>query len=244
MLTAEDIQRQRRTRTIFERGEQRVAAYAAELPAAVETLTGAHTTDAVFVIDPEYRVVHWDTRMESLTGFAAAEALGRPCHETLSGECEGGGSFYASERSGMQLARAGGTPPGCDVRISTRWGEKRWVGVSTLSVPSSEGPYLVHLVRDAQKTHETLELARGLIRLSSDEKPAAPAPEDVPEISPRQMEVLEMLAAGKSVKEISAELFLSRATVRNHVRSILRALESHSQLEALAKARRLGLLSG
>ena len=83
-----------------------------------------------------------------------------------------------------------------------------------------------------------------MIRLSSDKK-SAPAPDrrDVPALTSRQLEVLELLAEGKSAKQIGKELYLSQTTVRNHVRSLLQALGAHSQLEALAKARKLGLLT-
>ena len=47
---------------------------------------------------------------------------------------------------------------------------------------------------------------------------------------------------GNSVKEIGKELYLSEATVRNHVRSLLQALGAHSQLEVLAKAREVSIL--
>ena len=87
-------------------------------------------------------------------------------------------------------------------------------------------------------------MAQELIRLSSCSK-SGPALErrDVPELTPRQLEVLELMASGRSVKEIGKELYLSQAFIRNHVRSLLQALGAHSQLEALAKARKLGLLA-
>ena len=66
----------------------------------------------------------------------------------------------------------------------------------------------------------------------------------IPELTPRQLEVLGLLAEGKSAREIGAELHLSQATVRNHIRSLLQALGAHSQLEALAIARRAGIISG
>ncbi len=58
-----------------------------------------------------------------------------------------------------------------------------------------------------------------------------------------QLEVLTLLSERKSAKEIGQELYLSQATVRNHIRSLLRAFEVCSQLEALTKAREIGLLS-
>jgi DNA-binding CsgD family transcriptional regulator len=66
---------------------------------------------------------------------------------------------------------------------------------------------------------------------------------DVPRnaaLTPRQSEVLAMLADGLSTEQIAAELKLSRETVRNHVRGMLRALGVHSRVEALALARRTG----
>jgi PAS domain S-box-containing protein len=213
------------------------------LPQAVEILIEARTADAVFVVDPDLRVVHWDARAESLTGLMAEETVGKPCYEALQGECEGGSSFCTRECSVMRLARTGQPPSSYDMCLSTRWGLERWVGVSILSIDTEEGPYLVHLLRDAQKAHETLEMARGLIRLSSRESAPTPDPRDVPALTPRQLEVLELLAEGRSAKEIGQGLYLSEATVRNHVRSLLQALGAHSQLEALAKARKLGLLA-
>ena len=115
--------------------------------------------------------------------------------------------------------------------------------MSVLSVDSEEGRYLVHLLRDSQKTHETLEMARGLIALYSREGASAPDPRDVPALTPRQLEVLKLLAEGRSAREIGQRLYLSEATIRNHVRSLLQSLGPHSQLEALAMARKLGLLA-
>lgn len=240
--TSEDREGSRPTmQAIFESFEHRATRKRPELPRAVEILVGARTADAVFVVGPDHRIVHWDARAESLTGLMAEEVVGKPSHEVLRGECEGGGSFYAHECSVMRLARAGQPVPSYDMCVSTRWSRKQWVGVSVLSVDSEEGPYLVHLLRDSQKTHETLEMARGLIQLSS--RASAPDPRDVPALTPRQLEVLKLLAEGRSAREIGQGLYLSEATVRNHVRSLLQALGAHSQLEALAMARKLGLLA-
>jgi DNA-binding NarL/FixJ family response regulator len=58
----------------------------------------------------------------------------------------------------------------------------------------------------------------------------------------RQHEILEHLAEGESTDQIAAELHLSRETVRNHVRHILRRLGTSSRLEAVAVARREEIL--
>jgi len=64
-----------------------------------------------------------------------------------------------------------------------------------------------------------------------------------PQLTPRQREILSLIASGHSTSEIARMLTLSPETVRNHVRSVLAALNVHTRLEALAAARRLGLLA-
>jgi DNA-binding NarL/FixJ family response regulator len=52
----------------------------------------------------------------------------------------------------------------------------------------------------------------------------------------RQNEVLELLGEGASTDQIAATLHLSRETIRNYVRQVLRVLGTHSRLEAVALA--------
>ena len=61
-------------------------------------------------------------------------------------------------------------------------------------------------------------------------------------LTPRQNEILQLLGQGASTVDIASMLHLSKETVRNHVRNILRELRSHSRLEAVARAHDLGLL--
>jgi DNA-binding CsgD family transcriptional regulator len=54
--------------------------------------------------------------------------------------------------------------------------------------------------------------------------------------------VLELLADGVPAREIAVRLGLAEATVRNHIRIVLRKLACHSQLQAVAVALRLDLI--
>jgi PAS domain S-box-containing protein len=226
-----------------------------QLPNSLMFLLQTRTAEAIFVVDPDYRIVYWEARAESLTGLLSEETIGKPCQEVLGGECEGEAeSTFSNEQhySVTRPAQAGQVAPGYEMKIPTRWGQKRWVGVSNLSVETQEGTYLIHLLRDTQAQHETLEMARGIIGGFSVGKDVhtdtyntdthRDVYRDTPELTPRQLEVLGMLASGKSAREICTELYLSQATVRNHIRALLVALGAHSQLEALAKARQAGLL--
>jgi len=62
-------------------------------------------------------------------------------------------------------------------------------------------------------------------------------------MTPRQLEVLHHLALGESTMQIAKALGIQPETVRNHVGGLLRALRVHSRLEAVAEARRRGLIT-
>jgi DNA-binding CsgD family transcriptional regulator len=61
-------------------------------------------------------------------------------------------------------------------------------------------------------------------------------------LTPRQVDVLRLLAEGSSTFEISTELGITAETVRNHIRGLFRRLGVHNRLEAVVAARRCGLL--
>jgi DNA-binding CsgD family transcriptional regulator len=60
-------------------------------------------------------------------------------------------------------------------------------------------------------------------------------------LTPREREVLRLVAGGQSNREIAAGLFLSERTVENHVRHILAKLDLVSRTAAAAYAIRHGL---
>jgi PAS domain S-box-containing protein len=62
------------------------------------------------------------------------------------------------------------------------------------------------------------------------------------DLTPRQYEVLRLLARGYSTAQIAESLGLSRETVRNHIRALLRALRVNSRIAALIEGRRRGLI--
>jgi len=59
----------------------------------------------------------------------------------------------------------------------------------------------------------------------------------------REKEVLRLMAEGLPSRAIAAELGISYTTVRTHIRSLGSKLAVHSKLEAIVKARELGLIS-
>ena len=65
---------------------------------------------------------------------------------------------------------------------------------------------------------------------------------EVPALTPREREVLELLADGLSNKEIAAELDVGERTAKFHVAGLLKKLDATTRTEAVVRAARLGLL--
>ena len=61
-------------------------------------------------------------------------------------------------------------------------------------------------------------------------------------LSERELEILRLLDAGLSNKQIMEDLFLSLSTVKTHIRNLYGKLEVHSRTEAIKKAREINLL--
>jgi ATP/maltotriose-dependent transcriptional regulator MalT len=61
-------------------------------------------------------------------------------------------------------------------------------------------------------------------------------------LSERELEVLSLLATGKTNSEVAGELFVSVGTVKSHTGNIYRKLGARNRAEALARAREFGLI--
>lgn len=62
----------------------------------------------------------------------------------------------------------------------------------------------------------------------------APRPQQREKLTPRQLEILRLIASGYTTGQIAAELYLSPETVRWHVKAILRKLNARTRAEAAA----------
>ena len=77
-------------------------------------------------------------------------------------------------------------------------------------------------------------------------RPPLPAeqPAGFDDLSQREREVLAMIGAGRSNAEIAAELVISMATVKTHVRHVFAKLDLRDRAQAVVVARDAGLTSG
>jgi LuxR family maltose regulon positive regulatory protein len=75
-------------------------------------------------------------------------------------------------------------------------------------------------------------------------EPHAPRPAELVEtLSERELEVLALIAQGKTNRQIAGQLVIAPGTVKAHTASIYRKLDVNNRTEAAARARQLGLLS-
>ena len=170
--------------------------------------------------DAEGRFVHMNKSAEKVSGKSIAELRGRSFTERVPTEARE--SVEAHFRRAVEQRE----PTDFETIFVDSAGEVR--GVRAQHLPLVEAGEVI-----------------GVLILAFDVRRPAPhqAIDHPPRLTPRQREILELLASGRSTAEIAAQLTLSTETVRNHLRSVLRELDAHTRVEAIATAQRLGLLA-
>ncbi len=113
-------------------------------------------------------------------------------------------------------------------------------GADGYLLKSLEPQDLYRAIRQAAQGHGALspEVTDKVLRAAARQAVHAPSPA----LTPREREVLALLAQGASTHEIAARLVISPATVKTHVRNLLDKLEASNRAEAVARAASLGLL--
>ena len=171
--------------------------------------------------DVDGRFVHANAAAERASGFSNAELLGRHFTDLLRPE--------ARENVETQFRRAveHGEPADFVTVFVDAGGHLR--GVRAQHLPLRDDDIIVGVLILAFEVRLPPSEA---IRIKPD-----------PRVTPRQREILALIASGLSTAEVASELTLSRETVRNHLRNAFRELHAHTRVEAIAAAQRLGLLS-
>jgi PAS domain S-box-containing protein len=171
--------------------------------------------------DVEGRFVHMNPAAELASGRSSAQLLGRDLTYLLPPE------VHEHVRAQFRRAVERGEPTDFETVFIDTSGQLR--GVRAQQLPLRFGDAIVGVLILAFDVHHPTS---GL---------AAAQPR--PHLTPRQRDVLNLLASGLSTAEIAKELTLSRETVRNHLRNLFAELAAHARPEAIAAARRLGLLA-
>lgn len=154
--------------------------------------------------------------------------------------------------SGIEvIAKLKAIAPDCDVLVVTTFGDEKTV---TRALEAGADGYLlkgtaleelrrdIHLLQNGGSPLSPM-VARTLLnklqaKSVSDKQEAANAAK----LTPRERDILEMIAKGFSYAETSKICGISAATVHSHLKSIYRKLEVHSKTEAVYEARRRSLI--
>jgi DNA-binding CsgD family transcriptional regulator len=169
---------------------------------------------AAYVVDCHRRVRWQNAASIELVG----DLRGRLDTSVLGpGDLERARAAFARKQNGARSTEV-------EVSVRRRDGTPIRVAVSSVPLKGADG---------------TMIGSFGLAHVLEEIEPASERP---PELSPRERETLTLLAGGYSTAEMAEQMNISKETVRNHVKGLLRSLGASSRVEAIAKARRAGLI--
>ncbi len=190
-----------------------------EIEVVGEAADGLHALRQAAALTPD--VVLMDLRMPVLDGIAATRRL-------------------RADQPGVQVLALTTFDDDEEVFAALRAGA---VGYLLKDVSSER---LVEALLAAARGESVLQpsvAAKVVARFAQlDDTAAAPAPPLVVPLTDRELEVVRLLAQGRSNREIAAALFLAEGTVKNHVTNVLAKLEARDRTQAALRARALGLL--
>jgi DNA-binding NarL/FixJ family response regulator len=142
--------------------------------------------------------------------------------------------------------------PGTHVLILTTFDLNEYVyeamkaGASGFLLKDAPRSQLVEAVRTVARGDALLApaITRRMIEQFVRRPPASvrALPAELDELTPRELEVLKLVAGGRSNREIARELFVSDATVKTHLAHALRKLDLRDRVQAVVFAYESGLI--
>lgn len=212
----------------------------------------ASTGDPAFGTDEGGRVVIWNRAAEKLFGYEASDVLGRPCHDIVCGKDLFGNRFCDETCTLGHMIRRHEAVRRFEMDVRLASNQLQRVSVSVLAVPGPRPSQftLIHLLQPVARRdpsgHPPIQLGVGAragpdSTVSAGSATASPPP-SLASLTPRELEILRLLADGASNQKIADSLYISVMTVRTHVQNVLRKLDVHSKVEAVALALRHRLI--
>ena len=221
-----------------------------------------------FVVDDTHRIISWNESAAQTLGFDAEMTLGRTCEEMLTllhtqdvPVCP----EVINTVENSEPTNAHWTDPHTHqhrdlpmrVHVVTQHGASRWLEVSVLHARKLDGSAcLVHIFRDV--TDDSERQKHSAVAADAFHRPGsvlrlpvglAKAPDvdvattlTVEHLTPREHEVLKLLAQGMATVEIATALGISRVTARNHVTRVIEKLGVKTRLQAVLAASHHGLI--
>lgn len=209
------------------------------------------TADGMFVVDPGQRIVSWNQAAEELIGYPAEDIVGQRCHEVMCGRETAPRPYCRRNCPVIMNARRGRPTRDYDLLCQTANGERKWLNF-TILVPRGAVArgHAIHVFRDVTRQRRVAAFAKRAVAAlrafdegaeeTWEDGAAMPAP--LPALSRREDQVLRLLAAGLSTREIAEALEVRPLTARNHVTRLLNKLGATNRIGAVIYASERGLL--
>lgn len=208
------------------------------------------TGDPAFAIDGQGLIAVWNRAAEEVFSIASADACGIKCSEVIKGvdEC---GIVCSDDCIVLQHSEDEPALRNFDLLVETPNG-KNWFNSSLICLHCSgeSSPYKIHILRqiDLQKRLE-MSVRQFLVNetdVSDDQaatlKSAGHSMLRDVSLTQREIEVLKLRAEGMSSPVIAEKLYISSATVNNHLQHVLKKLNAHSRIEAVYRAEHSGII--
>lgn len=179
-----------------------------------------------YAVDLDQTVVFWNSQAERILGYEAHDVLGRKCYEVMQGiALDGKTPFCFQNCPGIVAAQHGQIPPMGRVRLQCASGQSKPVTVVPLIATGNEDEtVLIHIFYG-----------------TPGDEPQPDGPEPLP-LTPRELEVLRLLARGLRPQEVADQLVVSIHTVRKHISNASEKLHSHGMMSAVLAAQRHRLI--
>lgn len=179
-----------------------------------------------YAIDLEQNIVFWNSQAERILGFVSQDVLGRKCYQVVRGFAVDGATPFCSRNCpAIVAANNGRIPPASHVRMQCASGQIKHVAVIPfITADQDDRTVLVHMFHEAPADKLSSEMAL-----------------DFP-LTPREVEVLSLLAQGIRPAEVAEQLFISVGTVRKHISNASEKLHAHGIISSVAAAQRHHLI--
>ncbi len=218
--------------------------------------------DAVIVADPQtQRIVLWNRAATNIFGYSPSEALKLRVEdlvpERYQDQHRAGMKRYCQTRNGPYI----GANRLLDLPARLKNGKEIRIELSLSPIEAAPGsnPHVLAIIRDVSERNRAEALAAQLLGHLSGElglEAGAIVPADVSlerrvplqearpcTLTAREREVLRLLAAGQTNRQIAKELMVSLSTVKSHVENLMDKLGVSARAQAAVRAVELGLLA-
>jgi PAS domain S-box-containing protein len=200
------------------------------------------TASPVLVTDERWSIVAINPEAEKLLGCSSQEVQGQPCHAVLCGRDRYGNHYCHEQCVVGTMAQRGEAVLPFELDVTSAGGEMVRAACSVIVLRDGPESRIVHILTPIPSATERASARPAGVDASISAAKCSTDPVQRYALTPRELEVLRLLAHGSDCHGIAKTLFISLPTVRNHVHNFLRKMGVHSQVEAVALAYREALI--